>query len=113
MAGFVQIIEYRTSRIDEVEKLNDEWRDRFPEMGPSRVLVCRDRDQENTYLAMVEFDSYEAAMRNSEDPATTEYAQRMQALCDGPAIFRNLDVIRQELRMEARQQTGTSSMTDA
>jgi hypothetical protein len=98
VAGFVQIIEWKTSRIDEVEKLNDEWRERFPEMGPSRVLSAADRDQQGSYVTIVEFPSYEAAMKNSEDPATSEFAERMAALCDGPATFRNLDVTRLEER---------------
>lgn len=98
MAGFVQIIEWKTSKIDEVEKLNDAWRERFPEMGPTRLLVAADRDNEGAYVTVVEFESYEAAMKNSADPATAEFAERMAELCDGPATFRNLDVARTEER---------------
>lgn len=98
MGGFVQIIELKSSRIDEMTKLNDEWRERFPEMGPTRILVAADRDNANTLVTVVEFESYEAAMRNSEDPATAEFAERMGALCDAPPTFRNLDVMRVESR---------------
>ncbi|MDF2968760.1 MAG: hypothetical protein K0Q93_2538, partial [Nocardioidaceae bacterium] len=70
MAGFAQIIEWKSSRIDEVDKVMQEWRERFPEMGPTRVLVGSDRDNTNSYVTIVEFESYEAAMKNSEDPAT-------------------------------------------
>ncbi|MBA2767547.1 MAG: hypothetical protein H0U35_00140 [Sporichthyaceae bacterium] len=98
MAGFVQIIEWSTTRIDEVEQLNEQWRDRFPEMGPSRLTVCADRDRANAYVTVVEFDSYEAAMKNSADPSTSEFAERMAKLCDGPPTFRNLDVKRVEER---------------
>ena len=94
MTGFAQLIEWKTSRLDEVEQLNDEWRERFPAMGPTRVLVCADRDNAGSYLTMVEFASYEEAMKNNEDPATTEFAERMQALSDGPPVFHNLDIIR-------------------
>lgn len=92
MAAFVQIIEWKTSRYDEVEQLNVEWRARFPEMGPTRVLTAADRDRAGTYATIVEFESYEAAMKNSEDPATGEFAERMAKLCDGPPTFHNLDV---------------------
>lgn len=92
MPGFVQTIEWKSTRIEEIEKLNAEWRDRFPTMGPSRILTAADRDQKDTYLTIVEFESYEAAMKNSEDPATSEYAEKMSKLCDGPPVFRNLDV---------------------
>lgn len=98
MNGFVQTIEWRTSKIDEVRKLNDEWRERFPEMGPTRILAAADRDNSGAYITVVEFESYEAAMKNSQDPATSEYADRMNALCDGPPTFRNFDVIQVEKR---------------
>lgn len=98
MNGFVQVIEWRSSRIDEVRKLNEEWRERFSAMGPSRVTVCGDRDEQGKYLTVVEFASYEDAMKNSQDPATSEFAERMAALCEGPPTFHNLDVIDVEER---------------
>ena len=98
MAGFVQIIEWKTSRIDEVEKLQEEWRERFPAMGPTRVLVTADRDNEGSYMTVVEFESYEAAMKNSSDPATSEFAERMAELCDGRPRFHNLDIKQDERR---------------
>jgi hypothetical protein len=98
MTGFAQLIEWKTSRLDEVEKLNDEWRERFPAMGPSRILICADKDNAGSYMTMVEFASYEEAMENSKDPATSEFAERMGALCDSPPIFHNLDIVRVENR---------------
>jgi hypothetical protein len=98
VAGFVQIIEWKTSKIDEVQKLNDEWRERFPAMGPRRVLVGADRNNEGSYMTVVEFSSYEEAMKNSADPATSEFAEQMAVLCDGPPTFYDLDVIRVEDR---------------
>src|SRR4051794_40411305 len=63
MAGFVQIIEWKTSRIDEVEKLSDDFRGRMAERGggPTRVTVVADRDRTNTYLTIAEFASLEEA----------------------------------------------------
>ncbi|MDQ1615799.1 MAG: hypothetical protein QOJ60_1738 [Actinomycetota bacterium] len=98
VAGFAQLIEWKTSRYDEVEKLNDEWRERFPKMGPTRVLVGSDRDNAGSYVTLVEFASYEEAMTNSKDPATSEYAEKMQALSDGPPVFHNLDIVHVEDR---------------
>ena len=98
MAGFAQIIEWKSSQIDEIDKVMQEWRERFPEMGPSRVLVGADRDNTNSYVTIVEFESYEAAMKNSEDPATSEFSERMGELLDSPPTFRNLDVTRLEER---------------
>jgi hypothetical protein len=57
--------------------------------------VC-DRDEPGTYLQIVEFPSYEAAMENSGHPETEALAQRLATLCSGPPKFRNLDVGRVE-----------------
>ena len=111
MTGFVQIIDFTTSRIDEIRAMNDAWRQEHPEMGPQRITVTADRDRPGTYCSIVEFSSYEEAMRNSEDPTTGEWAAKMDALCDGPPVFRNLDVVLREVRMDAGSRTG--SLTDA
>ena len=93
MPGFVQIIEFTTTRIDEVRALGEEIRN-----GPATGLVLRgtitaDRDRPNTYLNIIEFESYESAMENSARPETSEFAARMGELCDGPPRFYNLDVL--------------------
>ncbi|MFP5218138.1 MAG: hypothetical protein ACLGIG_00160 [Actinomycetes bacterium] len=100
MAGFVQIIEYTTSRIDEMRALQEKWRDEHPDMGPTRITVTADRDRPRTYLTIVEFESYEEAMRNNDDPLTAQFAEQMRALTDGPPTFRNLDVEMTEIRMD-------------
>ena len=95
---FVQIIEFTTSRIDEFNASLDEWMSRTE--GAPRVVTratqTRDRDAENTDVQIVEFPSYEEAMANSERPETSDFAARLAALCDGPPVFRNLDVLRQD-----------------
>ncbi len=98
MAGFAQLIEFKTSRIDDMQKLNDEWRERYPDMGPLRIMVLADRNNPGTYFALAEFESAEHAAKNSADPATDEYAARMAELSDGPPAFRDFDVIRLESR---------------
>jgi len=42
---------------------------------------------------VVEFDSYEDAMRNSNDPETGKFAERMAALCTRPPSFTDCDVL--------------------
>src|SRR5690242_3916562 len=94
---FVQTIEFRTSRIDEINQLVDEWlASTEGERIPTRGQLTRDRDQEDTYVQIVEFPSYAEAMENSNRADTTAFAERMAKLCDGPAVFRNLDVVRDE-----------------
>jgi hypothetical protein len=92
MAGFIQIIEFTTSRPEEVRALSDEYRATRGDSPVARGTFTADRDRPNTYLNIVEFPSYEAAMENSKNPATSDFAQKMMVLCDGPAKFYNLDV---------------------
>jgi len=91
---FIQIIEFQTSRIDEIDALEEEWRKATEGKRTSiRDYKVRDRDGKNTYMIIVEFPSYEEAMKNNELPETQRIAEGMTKLADGPAIFRNLDVI--------------------
>jgi hypothetical protein len=92
--AFVQIIQYRTSKIDEMRKVGDEWQEAVGDAGTAqRVLVCGDRDNAGQYFNLAFFDSYDAAMENSNHPTTQEFSQRMMGLADGPPTFYNLDVI--------------------
>jgi len=94
MARFVQIIEFKTSRIEEIEELGRPSRTEgstAPTFG--RIMATADRDRSGTYLTIVEFESYGSAMENSARPETSEFAAKMAALCDGPPVFRNLDVM--------------------
>jgi hypothetical protein len=94
---FVQIIEFRSSRIDEIYRLMDDWlASTEGSRIPTRGLVTRDRDRDGTYVQIVEFPSYERAMENSDRADTTAFAEAMAKLCDGPAVFRNLDVVRDD-----------------
>jgi hypothetical protein len=95
MAGFIQIIELQTSRFDEIEALVEELRTRLDDgssSGPLRGTITADRDRPGVYLNIVEFDSHEAAMENSNRPETGEFAARIAKLCDAPPTFYNLDV---------------------
>jgi quinol monooxygenase YgiN len=96
MAGFVQIIEFSTSRIDEIRALVEEFRagrEGSDDMSVARGTFTADRDQPGRYLNIVEFASYEAAMENSNRPETAEFAAKLAGLCDGPPQFRNLDLV--------------------
>jgi hypothetical protein len=92
--GFVQIIEFRTSKIDDMRAVGDEWEAAAGADGKARRRVlCRDRDTEGRYCNIVFFDSYEEAMENSDLPVTKEFSEKMMALADGPPTFSNLDVV--------------------
>ena len=95
--GFVQIIKLTTSKFDELEAAHEEWlKESDGQRTVSRELVCENRDNRGEYWILVEFPSYEDAMRNNDLPATSRISERMAALCDGRPEFVNLNVIRQD-----------------
>ena len=94
---FIQIIEFTTTRFDEVEAVMNEWVTKTEgKRNARRGTLTADRDRPNTYVQIVEFPSYEEAMANSKLPETADFAEKVSKLCDGPATFRNLDVQRVE-----------------
>jgi hypothetical protein len=91
--AFIQLIELVTTRPEEVEALVEEWRAQSAgRRTAQRGTFTQDRERPNTYLQIVEFPSYEDAMANSDLPETASFAERLGQLCDGPMVFRNLDV---------------------
>ena len=94
MSGFVQVMEVSTSRYDEFQAFSKKMSDeRGDSLLANKVTVTSDRDNPGHYFIIIEFNSYEEAMKNSNDPETSRYAEEMGALLDGPPTFHNLDVI--------------------
>jgi hypothetical protein len=94
---FAQIIEFKTSQIDDFNAHLDAWMTKTEgHRIPHRAVVRRDRDTENLYLLLVEFSSHDQAMENSSRPETAEFASFLAGISDGPLTFRNLDVLREE-----------------
>lgn len=92
---FVQILEFPTDRIEEFDDIVDDW---MSEIGADRTaqwfVLAADRDRPGRYVEVIGFPSHEAAMRNSEHPATARIAKRIGELAGGEMAFRDLDVIR-------------------
>lgn len=94
---FIQIIEYETSRIGELDAALDGWLQATRgKRAATRGVQTKDRDAVNRYVQIVEFPSYEEAMANSSLPETSEFAAKLASLCDGPPQFRNLEVLREQ-----------------
>ena len=92
--AFVQIIEFRTSQFDDMQKVGNDWEAAAGgESKARRRFLCQDRDDPGRYFNVVFFDSFDEAMENSSLPVTQEFSQKMMALADGPPTFYNLDVI--------------------
>ncbi|MGH3314358.1 MAG: hypothetical protein ACRDP3_27855, partial [Streptomyces sp.] len=81
---FVQIIEYETTRADELDAVFDQWLSATE--GKRTVmheLHTRDRENPSHFVDIVEFPSYEKAMENNDLPETQGVAEQMRALCTG------------------------------
>ncbi len=91
--AFVQLIEFHTDRIDEVERMAREWAEA---MGANRTarwaVVGADRDRPDTYVEIVEFPDHAAARANSENPVTTRFAENVRKVCVDEPRFVNLQV---------------------
>jgi|ERR1700722_4238729 len=92
--AFVQIIEFQTSKPDEMQEVGGEW-ERATEGRRTvrRRILCEDRDRPGHFFNVVFFDSYEAAMKNSSLPETEGLSAKLVNLTDGPPTFYNLDVV--------------------
>jgi quinol monooxygenase YgiN len=96
--SFIQIIEMRTTRFDELQALGEEYlRATEGKRTVQRSLLTRDRNDPERYLLVVFFDSYESAVENSNLPETAAMAEKQQALLDGPPTFSDLDVVEERI----------------
>jgi hypothetical protein len=91
---FIQIIDFETDRIDEGRKYVEEYRNSTTgKRTATRGILTKDRDKPNRYLNLVFFESYDAAMKNSEMPETQELAEKLMKLSTGDPRFLNLEVL--------------------
>lgn len=94
--AFIQTVAFTTSRIDEMKELLDEFNGQQGDAqvrGFRGIRLLKDRDNDNAYLVLADFVSYDLAMENSARPETDAFAKRMAALSDGAPTFGNYDII--------------------
>ena len=88
---FIQIIQGRCTRQDELHALVDEWkRDLAPEANGWLGGTYGFTD-DDLFVGVVRFESREAAMANSDRPEQGAWAERMMGLMDGPMEFHDCD----------------------
>ncbi|MFF3766129.1 hypothetical protein ACFYYR_18865 [Streptomyces sp. NPDC001922] len=94
---FVQIIEYETTREDEMEALFQSWlRATEGKRTVTRDAHTQDRDDTHHYVDIIEFPSYEQAMVNNRLPETQKLAEQFRALCTKEPRFMNLEVMEEQ-----------------
>lgn len=93
--AFIQTVTIVTDKIEAVESILDEWITATTgERTAQRATLTSDRDHPNTYMQIVEFPSYAAAMDNSRLTQTSRLADRLAQVCKAQPVFHNLDVQR-------------------
>lgn len=94
---FVQLIDCKTRQYDDVDRLMDAWTEATQsKRTATHAVVGKDRAEDGHYVEIVEFPSYEEAMKNSRLPETRRIFEEMVALCDEQPTFTDLDVVRDE-----------------
>lgn len=90
---FVQTIDVHTEDPDALLKVAHRWATDASQQGmATRTHLCRDYDEPSAWQWIVEFPSYETAMRNSQRPETDAMFREFAELCSDEPRFRNLDV---------------------
>ena len=92
---FIQTIAFTSSQEDALRALGQDWDNQNTGDAPGYLgsKILKDRDRENSYMVIAEFETYEQAMENSARPETDAMAKQMAALVDGAPTFTNYDVI--------------------
>jgi quinol monooxygenase YgiN len=93
MAGYVQVLQFKADDIEAIEQVAHQMREEFgDDFKVVHSTVSEDREKPGHFTIIAEFNSYEEAMTQSNDPRMTKSAEAMAALVDGPITFYNLDV---------------------
>ena len=87
---FIQVIQAKTSRADEVRALLQEWNDTSDD-GSGLLGGTFGVTDDGEFIGVVRFESKEKAMANSARPETDAMAKRMAELMDSPPTFRDCD----------------------
>ncbi|MCF6523680.1 ester cyclase [Streptomyces sp. JJ36] len=94
---FIQVIDCKTRKLDELNGLMDEWVAATQgKRTATHSIVGRDRSDSTHVVEIVEFPSYEEAMQNSQLPETDRIFHELVAACDEMPTFTDLDVVRDE-----------------
>ncbi len=94
---FIQLIDYKTTRVDEVQALLTRWIEATGGIRTAtRTTVGRDRNDPAHFIEILQFPSYEEAARNSNLPETNKVHEEFASLCVEDPKFINLDIIRDE-----------------
>jgi hypothetical protein len=90
-AMFIQIVQGSCTRQDEVHALLDEWRRELAAGATGWLGGTYGFTDDSKMMAVVRFESREAAMANSARPEQGAWSARLTSLMDGPLEFHDCD----------------------
>ncbi|TQL66414.1 hypothetical protein FB381_0269 [Nocardioides albertanoniae] len=88
---FIQMIQGPCTRQDEAHQVLDEWRRELAPGATGWLGGTYGFTDDDQLVAVVRFESREAAMANSDRPEQGEWAAKMDAVMDGPMEFHDCD----------------------
>ncbi|WP_243060556.1 hypothetical protein [Nocardioides sp. SR21] len=88
---FIQIIQGRCTRQDELQAVLDRWSQQLAPGADGWLGGTYGFTDDDLFMAVVRFEDREAAMANSERPEQGRWAEEMMACFDGPVEFHDCD----------------------
>ena len=88
---FIQVIQGRCSRQDELHALADRWRTEVSAPDSGFLGGTYGFTDDGMFVGVVRFESREKAMANSRRPEQDAWARQLEALLDGPAEYHDCD----------------------
>ncbi len=88
---FIQVIQGQCRDADRLHRLSDEWRDTLGPGATGWLGGTYGVTDDGQFVAVVRFDSREAAIQNSQRPEQGEWWQRMADCFEGEVSFHDCD----------------------
>ncbi len=88
---FIQVIQGRCTRPDELHALADRWREEVATPDSGFLGGTYGFTDDGVFVGVIRFESREKAMANSARPEQTAWARELEALCDGPVEYHDCD----------------------
>ncbi len=88
---FIQVMQGRCHDVDQLREVTEEWRETLSPGAAGWLGGTYGVTDDGEFVAVVRFESREAAMKNSNRPEQGEWWQRMEACFDGEVTFHDCD----------------------
>jgi hypothetical protein len=90
---FIQIIQGKCSRQDELRAMADRWREEVEPKAMGWLGGTYGFSDDGQFIGVIRFDSKESAMENSRRPEQSAWWAEVERLFDGPVEFHDCDTV--------------------